>query len=107
MSSDHPPTNKVLYLAQEFSIPLLLGVLVALIVANAAPKQYQQIVHHTYDFLRDNQNDGPAESDSEHGASDSKTNHADDEHENDEHENDEHENDEHENDEHENDEHGG
>lgn len=85
MSSDHPTTNKVLYLAQEFSIPLLLGVLVALIVANAAPKQYQQIVHHTYDFLRDNQNDGPAESDSEHGASDSKTNHADDEHENDEH----------------------
>ncbi len=51
----------VLELLQEFSIPLLSGVFVALMVANAAPEAYQRILHwepvaglelfkHTLDF---------------------------------------------------------
>jgi len=38
-------------LLQEFSIPLLAGVVVALIVANVNYKLYDQLVHGTYSFL--------------------------------------------------------
>ena len=36
---------------QEFSIPLLLGVVVALVFANTAPKEYDKIVNRTYEYF--------------------------------------------------------
>lgn len=51
MSSDHSKGNKILFIAQEFSLPLLMGVVAALIFANATPKLYDKIVNHTYEFF--------------------------------------------------------
>lgn len=58
--------NKYLYIAQEFSIPLLLGVVAALVFANASPKLYDKIVNHTYVFFVGE--DSPA---TDHGAAES------------------------------------
>jgi NhaA family Na+:H+ antiporter len=55
--------NKYVYLLQEFSIPLLLGVVVALIFANVNNPLYEQIVHHTTTLFvpeDDNQHGGSA-----------------------------------------------
>lgn len=52
MTSEHPASgNKYLYIAQEFSLPLLLGVVVSIAFANFAPKLYDKIVNHTYAFV--------------------------------------------------------
>ena len=51
MSADQSNGNKYVYLAQEFSLPLLLGVACAILFANAAPKLYDNIVNHTYDLV--------------------------------------------------------
>ena len=72
--SDHgkKPGNKVVFLLQEFSVPLLLGVVVALVMANAAPDTYHKLVHDTYsifaggDHAEDHGGDHGADSD--HGA---------------------------------------
>ena len=50
-SAHHGTGNKYLYLAQEFSLPLLLGVVVAIVCANANPKLYDKVVNHTYSFF--------------------------------------------------------
>ncbi len=39
--------KRVINLLQEFSIPLIIGVIAALIVANVAPHLYHDIVHHS------------------------------------------------------------
>ncbi|MGB7342905.1 MAG: Na+/H+ antiporter NhaA [Pirellulaceae bacterium] len=51
MTNNHGPGHKIVYIVQEFSIPLILGVVVALVMANVAPKTYQRIVHDTYSFV--------------------------------------------------------
>ena len=51
MSHSHPTGNKYIYYLQEFSIPLLLGVVVALVHANQHPESYKNIVHHTVEFV--------------------------------------------------------
>ena len=43
----HSQKNNFVYALQEYSIPLLLGVVVALIMANVAPKTYHTLVHDT------------------------------------------------------------
>ena len=43
--------NKYVSLLQEFSVPLLAGVVVALLVANVNPERYDRIVHGTWTFF--------------------------------------------------------
>lgn len=47
----HSNGNKYISLLQEFSIPLLAGVVAALVVANASPERYDQLVYGTYSFF--------------------------------------------------------
>ncbi len=61
MSSHSNGGNKYINLLQEFSLPLVLGVVVALVFANASPKLYDKIVNHTYAFFVDDGHE------SEHG----------------------------------------
>ncbi|HMO15718.1 MAG TPA: Na+/H+ antiporter NhaA [Pirellulaceae bacterium] len=49
--SDHPPRNRYIELLQQFSIPLILGVIVALIICNIDNGFYDRVVHHTYSFF--------------------------------------------------------
>lgn len=52
MSSHHSGNgNKILYIAQEFSLPLLLGVVVSLIFANFDPTLYKRLVNDTSSFF--------------------------------------------------------
>ena len=51
MSSHGKSSNKVINLLQEYSLPLVLGVVAALIFANAQPELYDKVVHHTYAFF--------------------------------------------------------
>jgi len=52
MSSHHSGNgNKILYIAQEFSLPLLLGVIVSLIFANFDPTLYKRLVYDTSSFF--------------------------------------------------------
>ena len=47
MSHDHHDGNRFVYALQEYSIPLLLGVVVALVMANTMPDTYHTIVYDT------------------------------------------------------------
>lgn len=47
MSHDQGSGNKFVYALQEYSIPLLMGVVVALLMANTMPDVYQTMVHDT------------------------------------------------------------
>ena len=47
MSHDHGSGSKIVYALQEYSVPLLCGVVVALAMANAMPNTYHQLVHDT------------------------------------------------------------
>ncbi len=67
MSHSHGGGNKYVYLLQEFSIPLLLGVVVALIVANVSPGLYDKLVNHTYAFVVGDAEDEHDEHGDEHG----------------------------------------
>ena len=58
MSADHSQGNRILYLAQEFSLPLLLGVVVAIAFANVSPEAYDMVVNRTYALVLPDQ---PAE----------------------------------------------
>ncbi len=51
--SDQPKSagQKYIYLLQQFSLPLLAGVVAALIVANTQPQLYEKLVHGTYTFF--------------------------------------------------------
>ena len=49
--SSHSSGNKYVFILQEFSIPLLLGVVAALVVSNVAPDFYSKVVDHTYEFF--------------------------------------------------------
>jgi len=51
MSHHQSNNNKYVYLLQEFSIPLLSGVVVALIMANVNYGLYDRIVNGTYSFF--------------------------------------------------------
>lgn len=51
MTNHSAPGNKIVYMLQEFSIPLILGVVVALLMANFAPETYHRIVHDTYSLV--------------------------------------------------------
>ncbi len=51
MSNHHGPGNKFVYALQEFSIPLVLGVFVALAMANLMPATYHKVVHDTYSYF--------------------------------------------------------
>lgn len=71
MNSHHPAhKNKILFIAQEFSLPLLLGVVVSLIVANVAPETYDRLVNHTYSFFISTEHDGHAADHDSHGDAD-------------------------------------
>jgi NhaA family Na+:H+ antiporter len=54
----HSNGNRYISLLQEFSIPLLAGVVVALLVANASPKLYDQLVYGTYSFFTGEEYEG-------------------------------------------------
>lgn len=43
--------NNFIFLLQEFSIPLVMGVVVALVMANTVPETYHRIVHDTFSFV--------------------------------------------------------
>lgn len=52
MNSSHANGgSKYISLLQEFSVPLLAGVVVALFVANLNPERYDRIVHGTWSFF--------------------------------------------------------
>lgn len=40
-------TKKIIHLVQEYSLPLIFGVFVALIMANLSPNLYHDLVHHS------------------------------------------------------------
>jgi NhaA family Na+:H+ antiporter len=70
MSADHSKGNRFLYIAQEFSLPLLAGVVVALVIANTTPKLYNKIVNQTYAFFvaeQDHQPGQPSHDHQDHG----------------------------------------
>ena len=58
MSSHSNDGNKYINLLQNFSIPLILGVIVALIFANVNRELYDKLVHHTYAFFIDTHDEG-------------------------------------------------
>ena len=63
--------NKFIFLLQEFSIPLVLGVLVALVMANVAPNTYHRIVHDTASLvLGEKHQDGVNFDDGQHDLTD-------------------------------------
>ncbi|WP_419189462.1 Na+/H+ antiporter NhaA [Stieleria marina] len=64
--TNHGSGNKVVYLLQEFSIPLVLGVIAALAMANTYPDTYHRIVHDTYSFIQSDGHDGDGHA-AEHG----------------------------------------
>ncbi len=72
MNSSHANGgNRYISLLQEFSVPLLAGVVVALIVANFNPQRYDRIVHGTWSFFTGEEYHGHATGhDSEHPGGD-------------------------------------
>lgn len=49
--SNHGSGNKFVYALQEYSIPLLMGVVVAMLMANLMPDLYHTIVHDTLSLV--------------------------------------------------------
>lgn len=87
MTSDHPSKrSKILYIAQEFSLPLLLGVVAALIFANSAPKLYDRVVNDTFGLVTGVKHEEDHQDDHKAGEDD----HADDDHKVDDHADDDH-----------------
>ena len=68
MNSSHSTGGrKYISLLQDFSIPLLAGVVVALFVANMNPERYDQIVHGTYSFFTGEEYHGHSAGHDDHG----------------------------------------
>ena len=65
MSGNHGNNNGIIFMLQEFSIPLVLGVIIALVMANTAPTTYDRIVNDTYGLIT-GQNDDGGHGDSTH-----------------------------------------
>lgn len=61
--SSHSNDKGYVFLLQNFSVPLLVGVVVAIIFANALPKTYDKIVHHTYEYFEPAGEKGDAKGD--------------------------------------------
>ncbi len=67
MNSSHSSGGrKYISLLQDFSIPLLAGVVVALFVANMNPGRYDQIVHGTHTFFTGEEYHGHSASHDDH-----------------------------------------